>query len=264
MIDSGVDWHHPDLAANIWTNPGESCPGCASDGIDNDGNGYVDDVHGWDFVNDDNDPIDDHGHGTHVAGTIGAVRLERGRRCRRELERPDHAAEVHRRERAGNRRRRGPRDPVRDPDGRGRVEQLLGRGGVLAGPRGRDRGCRRARLALRGGRGQQREEHGHDARLSLGLRPSQRPHRRRHRPERRARLVLELREAVGRPGRAGHEHLLDLAGRHLPVLGRHVYGSAARDRGRRAREGGLPVRERSRPEGPDPAYGRPERLVRRA
>ena len=72
MIDSGVDWHHPDLAANIWTNPGESCPGCASDGVDNDGNGYVDDVHGWDFVNDDNDPLDDHGHGTHVAGTIGA------------------------------------------------------------------------------------------------------------------------------------------------------------------------------------------------
>ena len=72
VIDSGVDWHHPDLAANIWTNPGESCPGCASDGIDNDGNGYVDDVHGWDFVNDDNDPFDDHGHGTHVAGTIGA------------------------------------------------------------------------------------------------------------------------------------------------------------------------------------------------
>jgi subtilisin family serine protease len=72
VIDSGVDWHHPDLAANVWTNPGESCPGCANDGIDNDGNGYVDDVHGWDFVSNDNDPFDDNGHGTHVAGTIGA------------------------------------------------------------------------------------------------------------------------------------------------------------------------------------------------
>src|SRR4029079_13529939 len=46
VIDSGGDWSHPDLGANIWTNPGESCPGCASDGVDNDGNGYVDDVHG--------------------------------------------------------------------------------------------------------------------------------------------------------------------------------------------------------------------------
>ena len=73
VIDSGVDTNHPDLAANIWTNPGESCAGCASDGADNDGNGFVDDVHGWDFVNDDNNPFDDHGHGTHVAGTIGAT-----------------------------------------------------------------------------------------------------------------------------------------------------------------------------------------------
>ena len=72
VIDTGVDYLHPDLAANIWVNPGEDCPGCRTDGIDNDGNGYVDDWHGWDFKNDDNDPFDDNGHGTHVAGTIGA------------------------------------------------------------------------------------------------------------------------------------------------------------------------------------------------
>ncbi len=69
VIDSGLAVTHPDLAANIWTNPRE-IPG---DGLDNDGNGFVDDVHGWDFANDDADPADDDGHGTHVAGTIGAV-----------------------------------------------------------------------------------------------------------------------------------------------------------------------------------------------
>ncbi|MCO8121989.1 S8 family serine peptidase [Stieleria sp. TO1_6] len=69
VIDTGVDYRHPDLAANIWVNPGE----IADDGIDNDGNGFVDDLHGYDFAGNDGDPLDDHNHGTHVAGTIGAV-----------------------------------------------------------------------------------------------------------------------------------------------------------------------------------------------
>ncbi|MFC1526996.1 S8 family serine peptidase [Candidatus Latescibacterota bacterium] len=69
IIDTGIDYLHPDLAANMWTNPGET----AANGIDDDGNGYIDDVYGWDFVNNDNDPMDGHGHGTHVAGTVGAV-----------------------------------------------------------------------------------------------------------------------------------------------------------------------------------------------
>ena len=68
-IDTGIDRTHPDLAPNIWVNPGE-IPG---NGIDDDGNGFVDDVYGYDFYNRDADPMDDHGHGTHVAGTIGAV-----------------------------------------------------------------------------------------------------------------------------------------------------------------------------------------------
>ena len=69
VIDTGVNFDHPDLQANIWTNPGE-IPGNA---IDDDGNGYVDDIHGYDFLNNDDDPRDDCGHGSHVAGTIGAV-----------------------------------------------------------------------------------------------------------------------------------------------------------------------------------------------
>ncbi|MBI3449035.1 MAG: S8 family serine peptidase, partial [Acidobacteria bacterium] len=69
VIDTGIDFNHPDLAANIWTNPGE-IPG---NGIDDDHNGFVDDVHGWDFVNGDANPMDDNGHGTHVSGTIGAL-----------------------------------------------------------------------------------------------------------------------------------------------------------------------------------------------
>lgn len=68
VIDTGVDYTHPDLACNIWTNPGE----IPSNGLDDDGNGYVDDVHGYDFCNYDPDPMDDHSHGTHVSGSIGA------------------------------------------------------------------------------------------------------------------------------------------------------------------------------------------------
>jgi subtilisin family serine protease len=69
IIDTGIDYNHPDIAANIWTNPGE-IPGNL---VDDDGNGFVDDLHGYDFVNNDPDPFDDNGHGTHCSGTIGGV-----------------------------------------------------------------------------------------------------------------------------------------------------------------------------------------------
>jgi len=69
VIDTGVDYNHPDLAANIWTNPGE----IPDNNIDDDGNGYIDDVHGYDFANNDGDPFDDNGHGTHCSGTIAGV-----------------------------------------------------------------------------------------------------------------------------------------------------------------------------------------------
>ena len=68
-IDTGARYTHEDLAANIWNNPGE-IPG---NGIDDDGNGFVDDYHGWDMFFNDSDPLDENGHGTHTAGTIGAV-----------------------------------------------------------------------------------------------------------------------------------------------------------------------------------------------
>ena len=66
VIDTGVDYNHFDLKANMWKNPGE----IADNGIDDDGNGYVDDIYGYDFVENDADPMDDHGHGTHVSGII--------------------------------------------------------------------------------------------------------------------------------------------------------------------------------------------------
>ena len=77
VIDTGIDENHEDLKNNLWTNPGESGTDAkgndkASNGIDDDQNGFIDDIHGWNFVSGNNKLTDNHGHGTHIAGIIGA------------------------------------------------------------------------------------------------------------------------------------------------------------------------------------------------
>lgn len=69
IVDSGIDRAHPDLLGQLWVNPGE----IQGNGLDDDNNGLVDDYYGWDYVSDDNDPADDNGHGTQVAGVAGAA-----------------------------------------------------------------------------------------------------------------------------------------------------------------------------------------------
>jgi len=70
VLDTGIDYNHPDLAGNMWVNEAELN---GATGVDDDGNGYIDDIRGWDFADEDNDPEDYYFHGTHCAGTIGAI-----------------------------------------------------------------------------------------------------------------------------------------------------------------------------------------------
>jgi subtilisin family serine protease len=128
ITDTGIDYNHPDLAPNVFVNPGET-PG---NGIDDDHNGYIDDVRGWDFANNDNDPFDDHFHGTHVSGTIGAIGNNGVGVVGVNWPCAAHAAQVPGLHRLGEHRRGGARGLLRDLHGRQGHQRELGR---AAGPR---------------------------------------------------------------------------------------------------------------------------------
>ena len=211
-------------------------PGCRTNGVDDDGNGYVDDWRGWDFVGNDNDPLDDNDHGTHVAGTIGATGDERDRRRRRQLERAIMALRFLDADGYGD-----TADAVtailyaadkgipitNNSWGGGEYSQALAR---------RDRGGRPQGHAVRRRRRQQLREQRRRRALPVELREPERDRGRGDELARRARLVLELRRADGRPRRSGRRHLL------APSPAAATTGTTARRWRRRT----SPARSRSR------------------
>ena len=214
----------------MWRNPGEIGGGRDSNGIDDDGNGYVDDWRGWDWANDDNNPQDDMGHGTHVAGTIGALGNNGQGIAGVNWNVKIMALKF--------------LDSHGDGDLADAVEALRyattmgaritnsswGGGPFSQAMFDQSEGGRRQRRAVRCRSRQQQREQRRSARLSRLLRRSQRHLSRGHRPGRCSRVVLEPRPGERRPRRAGNSGLLDRPGRRLRLGHRHLDVGSARVR----------------------------------
>ena len=254
VTDTGVDFCHPDLASQRWVNTLDPVGGG-----DDDGNGLVDDWSGWDFVNDDNDPFDDHRHGTHVSGTIGAdgnngvgvvgvnwnVKImalkflnsagsgTTADAIASTLYAADHGADV--------------------------SSQLVGRWALRPGAARRDRVRRLPRDALRRRGRERRLQQRRHADVSGDVRLGRRPRRRRDRSQRRTGLLLELRGEVRRSRSSRRGHPLDDARQHLRVLRRDLDGHAARRGSGRARRGQVPGSDAVRDQGAAHELGRSRR-----
>ena len=297
VIDTGVDYDHPDLYQNIWINQAEipasrmknlvdtdgdgiitfrdlnnpinQGPGKITDvngdgvidaadilapmqvdangndlggggwahGSTQDGNiGYPDDLIGWNFVTNTNDPMDDYGHGTHVAGTIAAAGQQRRGDRRRELVLVHHAHRVHQPVRLGLalRRRAGGQLRHDDADGgreRPRHQQQLGREAALSVPLRRHRRRRQRGDTLRGRRRQLRRRATTPLKVyPADLRPQEHHRRGGHRPERQSGLVERLRADDGGPGGPRREHPQHVPRRPVRLHERHEHGRPARHR----------------------------------